>query len=79
MDENKIFRPHAKPINSKPPILRPSTDGHIQTDEVDPVIERNIPSNVDKLQLNLNAKKFIPKSMQNLYKGKNIIKIMVIL
>ena len=71
MDENKIFKPHAKHVNSKPPILRPSTDGHIQTNEVDPVKERNIPKNVDNLQLNLNAKGFIPKSMQYLYKNNN--------
>ena len=71
MDENKIFKPHAKHVNSKPPILRPSTDGHIQTNEVDPVKERNIPKNVENILLNLNAKVFIPKSMQYLYKNNN--------
>ena len=65
MEENKIInlKPKAKHTKSKLSTLRPTTD-NIQTNEIDPDIEKNI-------QLNLNAKQFIPKSMQNLYKGNN--------
>ena len=70
MEENKIIKlkPKAKHPKSKPSTLRPTTD-NIQTNEIDPDIEKNIPKNIEKL--NINAKEFIPKSMLNLYKANN--------
>ena len=72
MEENKIIKlkPKAKHPKYKLSTLRPTTD-NIQTNEIDPDIEKNIPKNIEKLQLNINAKEFIPKSMLNLYKGNN--------
>ena len=72
MEENKIInlKPKAKHTKSKLSTLRPTKD-NIQTNEIDPDIEKNIPKNIEKLQLNINAKQFIPKSMQNLYKANN--------
>ena len=70
MEENKIIKlkPKAKHPKSKLSTLRPTTD-NIQTNEIDPDIEKNIPKNIEKL--NINAKEFIPKSMLNLYKANN--------
>ena len=56
-------------------ILRPSTDNQNLPDEINPELERNQPSVAKsdiKLNLNVNAKSFIPKSMRNLYKENKV-------
>ena len=70
MDENKVIKPVAKHVKHKVNILRPATDGHNLTGEIDPVLERNQPSVLPKLNLNPNAKEFIPKNMKGLYDKK---------
>ena len=66
MDGVKPKKPEAKHHKNKINIPRPTTEGHILTGEINPELERNIPSaNPPKLNLNLNAKSFMPKTLQN--------------
>ena len=56
-------------------ILRPSTDNQNLPDEINPELERNqssVAKSDVKLNLNVNAKSFIPKSMRNLYKENKV-------
>ena len=65
---DNVIKPHAKHKINKPEIFRPATDGHIETGKVDPELQRNLPT--QHLNLNGDAKPYIPASMRNLYKNQ---------
>ena len=70
-NNNDSLKKMPTPEIKKTNILRPSTDNQNPPEEINPELERNQPSVVKsdiKLNLNVNSKNFIPKSMKNLYK-----------
>ena len=63
MSEKQPIKPEAKKKHHE--ILRPTTEGHIMTGEIDPELERNQPDNLkekEKTKLDINSAKFMPKN-----------------
>ena len=65
MSETKPIKPEAKHKNQNK-IPRPTTEGHIVTDTINPELERNQPDYTeDKIKLNLDAKPFISQKLES--------------
>ena len=66
MSETKPIKPEAKHKNQHKIPMRPTTEGHNFTDQINPELERNQPEYTEeKLKLNINAKPFISQRLEN--------------
>ena len=62
-DEIPLKKPEAKHLNKGRIPLRPISSGYELKKEIDPELQRNLPSEVDnKQKLNINAPSFVPKN-----------------